>query len=231
MKLNHVANTAFEPLWLRVYRPVLQKILQGELLPGATLSENQLADEYQVSRTPVREAMRLLMNDGLLTIAPGRKMHVTLPSTKDIHEVYDIRHLIECEALRRLTQHSNVDAVADRMERCCDDSDRAFERRDIGALAEANERFHECMIDSLENQRLQDQFHAMHKLISMYRIQTLQNDIWAETGNQDHRRLAQFVRARDMHHGLTLLDAHIKGAEATLLSRLPVIGKEADRFQ
>lgn len=228
MKLNELANAGFEPLWLRVYRPTLQKILTGQLLPGATLSENQLAEEYEVSRTPVREAMRLLMNDGLVSISPGRKMHVTMPSPKDIREVYDIRHLIECEALRRLIQSDSATRVADRMEHYCDEGDKALKRHDITALADANERFHECMIDSLNNERLQNQFHAMHKLITMYRLQTLRSDMWAETGNQDHRNLVDRIRKRDVQQGLDLLDAHIKGAEEILMTRLLSIEKETD---
>lgn len=228
MKLNEFNNASFEPLWLSVYRPVLNKILSGQLLPGATLSENQLAEEYEVSRTPVREAMRLLMNDGLVTISPGRKMHVTMPQPKDIREVYDIRNLIECEALRRLMGSDTCGTAADQMERFCDDSDEALKRHDITALAEANERFHECMINSLNNERLQNQFHAMHKLITMYRLQTLRSDMWAETGNQDHRVLVEKIRNRDIQQGLILLNAHIKGAEETLMSRLLSIDKETD---
>ena len=76
MKMNEISFNTFEPLWLKVYKPVRERILKGYLLPGAMLSENELADEFQVSRTPVREAVRLLINDGLVGVSPGRKMRI-----------------------------------------------------------------------------------------------------------------------------------------------------------
>ena len=117
MKISEIAFNTFEPLWLRVYQPVRERILKGYLLPGAMLSENQLAEEFEVSRTPVREAVRLLINDGLVAVSPGKKMRVMLPSPKDIHEVYDIRSIIEREALRRLFDDKKLPAILARMER------------------------------------------------------------------------------------------------------------------
>jgi len=107
MKLDDFSVNTFEPLWLRVYQPIRERILWGDLLPGANLSENQLADEFGVSRTPVREAVRLLVGDGLVAVSPGRKMRVVLPTIKDIHEVYDFRSIIECEAVSRLIDDKN----------------------------------------------------------------------------------------------------------------------------
>ncbi|MDP3621717.1 MAG: GntR family transcriptional regulator [Polynucleobacter sp.] len=219
MKISEIAFNTFEPLWLRVYQPVRERILKGYLLPGAMLSENQLAEEFEVSRTPVREAVRLLINDGLVAVSPGKKMRVMLPSPKDIHEVYDIRSIIEREALRRLFDDKKLPAILARMERYCDDGDKALKRKDIDGLARANEQFHSCFMDALKNDRLLDQFRAMHQLITMYRLQTLQNDIWAETGNQDHRNLIEKIKTKKIQDAINLLGKHIHGAEETLVKR------------
>jgi len=217
MKVNDISQNNFEPLWMRVYQPVRERILRGHLLPGAMLSENELADEFEVSRTPVREAVRLLISDGLVAVSPGRKMRVTLPSLKDIHEVYDIRSIIEREALRRLFDDKKLPSILLRMERYCDDSDKALKRKDIEGLARSNEQFHSCFMGALKNDRLLDQFKAMHQLITMYRLQTLQNDIWAVTGNQDHRKLIEKIRLEKLDEAIDLLAGHIHGAEQTLV--------------
>ena len=219
MKMGEIAFNSFEPLWLKVYQPVRERILKGYLLPGAMLSENQLAEEFEVSRTPVREAVRLLINDGLVSVSPGKKMRVMLPTPKDIHEVYDIRSIIEREALKRLFDDKKLPAVLGRMERYCDDGDKSLKRNDIDGLARANEQFHSCFMDALKNDRLLDQFRAMHQLITMYRLQTLQNDIWAETGNQDHRRLIEKIRKNEVQGAVDLIEKHIHGAETTLVKR------------
>lgn len=219
MKMGEIAFNSFEPLWLKVYQPVRERILKGYLLPGAMLSENQLAEEFEVSRTPVREAVRLLISDGLVFVSPGKKMRVMMPSPKDIHEVYDIRSIIEREALRRLFKEKNLSKIVAKMERFCDDGDKSLKRKDIDGLARANEQFHSCFMDALKNDRLLDQYRAMYQLITMYRMQTLQNDIWAETGNQDHRNLIEKIKAKKLQEAMDLLGEHIHGAEETLIKR------------
>ena len=126
MKMNEILFNTFEPLWLKVYKPLRERILKGYLLPGAMLSENELAEEFQVSRTPVREAVRLLINDGLVGVSPGRKMRIISPTPKDIHEVYDIRSIIEKEAIRRLFNEKKLSSILGKMERYCDDGDDAL---------------------------------------------------------------------------------------------------------
>ena len=219
MKMNEISFNTFEPLWLKVYKPLRERILKGYLLPGAMLSENELAEEFQVSRTPVREAVRLLINDGLVGVSPGRKMRIISPTPKDIHEVYDIRSIMEKEAIRRLFDEKKLSSILGKMERYCDDGDDALKRKDIDDLARANEQFHSCFMDALKNDRLLDQYRAMHQLITMYRLQTLQNDVWAETGNQDHRRLIEKIRKNEVHGAVDLIGKHIHGAETTLVKR------------
>ena len=229
MKLNEFAVNTFEPLWLRVYQPIRERILRGDLLPGQTLSENQLAEEFSVSRTPVREAVRLLIGDGLVAVSPGRKMRVILPSAKDIHEVYDVRSIIECEAVCRLLDDKKRNISLSNMEKFCDLGDKALKRKDIDGLARANEQFHSCLMDSLKNDRLLEQFRTMHQLITMYRIQTLQNDVWAETGNQEHRKLTQSIRDGKKEDSLGVLKKHIHGAEDTLINRITQAGKRMEK--
>ena len=220
MKLAEFAVNTYEPLWLAVYQSIRERVLRGDLLPGATLSENQLADEFGVSRTPVREAVRMLISDGLVAVSPGRKMRVILPSAKDIHEVYDVRSIIECEAVRRLIEDKKRSASLSHMEKYCDLGDKALKRKDIDGLARANEQFHGCLMDALKNDRLLEQFRAMHQLITMYRLQTLQDDAWAETGNQDHRKLMQYIKSGKVDQSIDLLKRHIHGAEGTLIGRI-----------
>lgn len=218
MKVSDIPLGAHEPLWLSVYRPLREEILKGGLLPGEMISENELAEKFHVSRTPVREAVRLLINDGLVEVSPGRKMRIIAPTAKDIHEIYDFRSIIEREAIRRLFDEKKLPNILGRMERYCDDGDKALKRKDIDGLAKANELFHSCFMTALKNDRLIDQYKAMHQLITMYRMQTLQNDVWAETGNQDHRKLIEKIKQKKINEAINLIDDHIKGAELTLIN-------------
>jgi DNA-binding GntR family transcriptional regulator len=208
------APSRFDPLWTRVADPLRQAIVEGALRPGEPLSENRLASEYGVSRTPVREALRLLMEEGLVEMLPGRKVRVAVPRAADVREVYDIRCVLESEAVRRLLQGTTSSAapILQAMGCCCDQADAALAQHDLGALARANERFHAALIGALRNGRLIAQYGNVHNLISLYRHQSLQTQAWAEAGTAEHRELLKLLTDRDQNAAITLLHAHIAHA-------------------
>ncbi|HBY5597097.1 TPA: GntR family transcriptional regulator, partial [Klebsiella pneumoniae] len=76
-----------------------QKIIAGELLPGARLSERELTSQLDISRNTLREVFRLLTQEGLLRYQPNRGVCVAVPTDADIIDIYRIRRLIECDAL------------------------------------------------------------------------------------------------------------------------------------
>jgi DNA-binding GntR family transcriptional regulator len=82
------------------YDELRRKILQGELAPGATFSQVQLSTQLGVSRTPLREAVRLLQMEGLLRTDPRRRVRVSPLSTEDFEDLYAIRIALESLAVR-----------------------------------------------------------------------------------------------------------------------------------
>jgi GntR family transcriptional regulator, rspAB operon transcriptional repressor len=83
-----------------VHRTIREAILDGKLEPGTTMSQVMLADELGVSRTPLREALRMLQNEGLIESEPNRRVRVSEVSLADIEELYTIRVPLEVNALR-----------------------------------------------------------------------------------------------------------------------------------
>lgn len=215
------SSSSFNPLWLSVLEPLRRKIVEGELLPGQLLSENSLASEFGVSRTPVREALRILMEEGLVEMLPGRKLRVVVPQQEDIHEVYDMRCIIESEAIRRLAAApEQAAAVCDKLDEHCRSSDEALKKRDRKGLAVANERFHEEIVLSLGNRRLHAQFKAIYNLISLYRHQTLQSESWASQGHAEHGEMLRLIRTGQGDEALRLLRHHLVLAERVMVERL-----------
>lgn len=109
----------------RAHDRIKQNILEGVHAPGSLLSENQLADELGISRTPVREAVRDLVSSGLVTILPQRGIVVTELTVKDINELYQVRQELECLA---------VNLAMARMTKAHQDGLRADHRRAVAAL-------------------------------------------------------------------------------------------------
>jgi len=210
-------SSPFDPLWLRVLEPLRRRIVQGEFQPGEALSENRLAAEYGVSRTPVREALRILIDDGLIEMLPGRKLRVTVPQPTDVREIYDVRWILESEALRRITADPGLAArLVAELEACCDLGEQAWKDRDMQALAQANERFHELLISALDNRRMLAQFRNVHDLITLYRTHTLKSEQWAQAGVAEHRELTRLLHEGDTEGALKLLAAHLDHAQQVL---------------
>ena len=221
------APSLFDPLWTRVADPLRRAIIEGVLPPGELLSENRLASEYGVSRTPVREALRLLMEEELVEMLPGRKVRVAVPRADKVHEIYDVRLVLEAEAVRRLVRDPGALSICGRMASACDASERALAKRDLAALAKANETFHAALVSALRNERLLAQYRAIHNLITLYRHQSLHSESWAEDGTAEHRPLLDKLTQRDEAGALDLLRTHIERARDVVCRRFDTIGKDA----
>ena len=221
------APSPFDPLWTRVADPLRRAIIEGVLPPGELLSENRLAAEYGVSRTPVREALRILMEEELVEMLPGRKVRVALPRAENVHEIYDVRLVLESEAVRRLVHDAGAASVCERMARACDASDKALADRDLAALAEANEDFHAALVSALRNERLLAQYRAIHNLITLYRHQSLHSEGWAEDGTAEHRPLLEKLMQRDEAAAVALLRTHIERARDVVCRQIQSVGKQA----
>lgn len=212
---------AFDPLWVSVAEPLRRRIVEGDIPPGQLLSENQLAQEFSVSRTPVREALRILIEEGLVEMLPGRKVRVAVPDPLDVKEIYEVRWLLEAESLRRLAADPALrERTCEQLDRYCLEGDEALARKDRRALAAANERFHETIVAALDNRRLIAQFRNIYNLISLYRHQTLKSEGWAEAGLTEHTQLVKLLRAGQQDAALALLEDHLNHARQIMLERM-----------
>ena len=134
----------YVPLREAVFLELKKAILEGSLKPGQQISENKIASKLSVSRTPVREAIRILEKDNLVSLLPGRKVIVSVPSQRDIEEVYEIRAIVETEALRRITPESTE--LIRNLEQCLEKAEELRKEDNLRELAKANNRFHLTII-------------------------------------------------------------------------------------
>ena len=208
---------AFDPLWVKVANALRDQILQGHIKHGELLSENKLASEFDVSRTPVREALRLLMEEGLVEMLAGRKVRVIIPRLEDITEIYQIRWILESAALHELGQNPVLaKKVSGELRICLEQARQALDNKNVMQLATANEKFHGVLISALRNQRISAQFKTIHNLITLYRRQTLESDSWAVTGDEEHIQLVQFIEQGAIDQALDLLKRHLCEAKKVL---------------
>ncbi len=141
------------PLADRLARRIRAALISGELSPGQRLSEAAFSDRFDVSRNSLREAFRLLTKDGLLRHEANRGVFVAVPSMASIIDIYRVRRMLECGALRQAwQQHPAIRAMRAAVE-------TARARRTEGdwiGVGSANMMFHTAVIDLADSARLNE---------------------------------------------------------------------------
>jgi GntR family transcriptional regulator, rspAB operon transcriptional repressor len=156
------------------YDTIKARILDSRYEPGAMLSEVRLAEDLQISRTPIREALRELSGQGLIQILPKRGVMVSTLSLRDIVEVYQLREQLECFATRLAAHHAGPDdATAFRA-----DHERAVASMNRGRLREAYDSsilMHDRIIALAANTRLTHFMQLLSDQVHRFGLLTLRN--------------------------------------------------------
>lgn len=199
------------PLREAVFLSLKKAILDGSLRPGQTLSENKIADRLSVSRTPAREAIRVLEAEGLVTFLPGRKVIVSAPTKKDIEEVYEIRLIVETEALSRIT--SDRKDLIQTLDYHLDEAEKCRKEGDLREMIEANSRFHATIISALDNKRMQRFIDSLQDTIFRLRTYSVTEE-WAVDpstleSEKEHRQIVASLRTGNLESATSLLRQHL----------------------
>lgn len=136
-----------------------QKILSGELVAGAHLTEARLADDMGVSRTPIRDALRSLANENLLVYAPNRGYFVRGVALEEILDAYDVRGMLEAMACRLVAERGVDDETRTAIEEVLRHSESLLTHEDWDAKAHAewrdlNRNFHQLLLQASANRHL-----------------------------------------------------------------------------
>lgn len=134
------------PARLYVYAALRDAIVRAEIEPGARLSENELADQLGVSRTPIREALGRLRDDRLVQVVPQLGTFVAKISTQAIGDAQFIREALECAAIREAAERVGEDGIAD-LEENLRSQERARDSGDLDAFYLLDDAFHHKLCD------------------------------------------------------------------------------------
>ncbi len=139
----------------RVAELIRQKIVHGEFSPGQRLSEAALSESLQISRNTLREIFRLLTKEGLLKHEPNRGVSVAIPSIAAIIDIYRVRRLIECQALRQAYPRH---PAGKRLHNAVEVAGQCRDRGDWVGVGTANMDFHMAIVELADSERLNEMF-------------------------------------------------------------------------
>ncbi|MQA85544.1 MAG: FCD domain-containing protein [Streptosporangiales bacterium] len=188
-----------QPLRERVYRRLSEMIIQGEIKPGEPLREARLAEVLGTSRVPVREALQRLEEDGWVDRRRRYGARLKVPSRADIDEVFDLRRLLEVEAVRLAVRRASLEDV-DRLRAIAREGRAATRRGDQNQVIEANARFHSAIAELSRNRLLAQTLAGLDRrvrwLYGFVRLARMveHDEILAALEDRDARRAAAAVR-------------------------------------
>jgi DNA-binding GntR family transcriptional regulator len=140
------AGSRSGPARLAVYAAIRDAIVRAELVPGARLSENELAEQFGVSRTPIREALGRLRDDRLVEVVPQLGTFVSRISTQAVSDAQFIRESLECAAVRAAAELAGEEAIA-ALEENLRSQERAREKGDVDAWYLLDDAYHRALCD------------------------------------------------------------------------------------
>ncbi|WP_298934128.1 GntR family transcriptional regulator [uncultured Ramlibacter sp.] len=199
-------------LYEEVAELLRQRIYRRELAPGSWIDEMKLAEEYGISRTPLREALKVLATEGLVTMKVRRGAYVTEVSDKDLSDVYHLLSLLESDAAGVVAQSATdaeikeLQALHAQLEKAVADTDRFFT---------LNERFHMRLLEIAGN-RWRDQMVAdLRKVMKLNRQNSLLKSGRAAESLAEHGAIVKALVARDAAGATRRMQEHFaNGLEA-----------------
>ncbi len=194
-----------------------QRILTGALQPGERVNENALAAELGVSRGPIREACRGLVESGLLTVIVNRGVFVREVSRKDAIDVYNVRASLMRLAGETLAERISTEQLAvlrDLVERM----DEAEAADDFDSFYALNRDFHTRIVDYAENDRLRSISDGLVKELHLYRHRSILQGGGLRVSNREHKQILAALEARDADRAGAALEDHIKAGKQRFLA-------------
>ncbi len=207
--LASTANILNVPaLYAQVAERLRARIFAHELLPGSWIDEQVLAAEYGISRTPMREALKVLASEGLVTLKPRRGCYVTELSEQERSEVFPVMALLESRVAEDATRRA-TSADFLRLSALHEELESFAQAQDIDRFFDTNQKFHVALQEIAGNQYLAQLINDTRQVAMLARRNSLRPAGRLENSLQEHREILQAILARDASLAGQRMHSHI----------------------
>jgi DNA-binding GntR family transcriptional regulator len=203
------------PLYEDVAERLREQIFAHELAPGSWLDEQNLAVAFGISRTPMREAIKVLASEGLVTTKMNKGAYVTEVDRRDLEQIFTVLSLLEGQAAKETAikatedQLTQLDNLHHRLEKAAAD-------RDTGQFFEINVKFHELIQEIAGNKWMNGVIEDLRKVLKLQRRDSLTRSGRLLSSLHEHREILQAILKRDSQAAELAMRKHLaRGLEAT----------------
>lgn len=206
-----------EPQSVVCYEHLIAQMQRGELVSGMSVTEQGVADELGISRTPAREALRRLESDGLVVSEPRFGMKVTELGYIETLELYEAREALEMAAVEICAEKISDIEIAE-LEIL--QEQMAGSVRDPSRMASLNYAFHKALLNAVKNRYLTMSFEVIQKTLAILGPTTLANTERAEESLIEHQELIQCLKHHDSEGARKVMGRHLSNAKRIRLRQI-----------
>jgi DNA-binding GntR family transcriptional regulator len=195
-------------------------ILQGHFEPGEKLDQDLIAEEFEVSRTPVREALRILESEGFIEVRPHRGAFIAQVSQQDVHEIYEVRKLLEAEIVRQATPLL-PDSVLEELEQSLDRNLTQIDSGDMAGNIESDTYFHTTVGEFVENELIKEILDTLNnRILRIRHLAQLQPGIDLVESLDEHRAIIRAMKRRDAGAAAEAMMVHLENSSLRIQQSL-----------
>lgn len=216
------------PLHKEVADRIRDMIRKGLLKKGDRIVEKHFCEEMGISRTPLREALRILHKEGLIHLAPNKGAYVAEPSIREIQEMFDVMGILEGACAKAATERM-TEANLQRIEKLHQKLEHNYQMRDHEKYLRVNQRYHGLIQEMTGNKALNEVINGLRQKILLYRYRQLYQPERFDKSIQEHRAILEALRRRDPAAAETAMKTHLANQCAALVGLYQDKGGEPDQ--
>ena len=203
-------------LYEEISKQIISLINSGELKPGERLMEIHLADKLGVSRTPIREAIRKLELEGLVTMIPRRGAEVAQITEKNLKDVLEVRRALDALTVELACERITDEELA-QLEEAKELFVKSTKTKDANKIAKADVAFHDIILIASRNDRLTQMISNLSQQMYRYRLEYVKDDAHYEKLIEEHNTIFEAIRRRDSKVGAEAIISHIDNQEKSII--------------
>ena len=209
----------FLPLRDVVFNTLRQAILTGELKPGERLMEIHLANKLGVSRTPIREAIRKLELEGLVTMIPRRGAEVAQITEKSMNDVLEVRRALDALCVELACERITEEDLG-RLKQACDAFEAAVRTKDVKKVAKADVELHDIIVQATGNQRLIQLINNLSEQMYRYRFEYIKDISQHQQLIDEHRMIYDSIVKKDKEAASQAAHVHIDNQKKAIIAQI-----------
>lgn len=200
---------AYLPLRDVVFNTLREAILKGELKPGERLMELQLASKLGVSRTPIREAIRMLEQEGLAVTIPRKGAEVAKMTEKDMEDVLQVRDALDELAASIACEQITAEELEE-LKRTMREFEESTKTGDVKRIAEVDVKFHDIIYKATRNPKLENILNNLREQMYRYRVEYLKDEKNFPVLIKEHSEIVDGLAKKDKEKVITAMHKHVE---------------------